>query len=69
MRTFASFSPPLLYSKLSSQLRYVKATAVGGEILYTLKEAKIVIENWRQFTTSLQRYAAALIAGLQTTGT
>ena len=39
---------------------------LNGEIFYTLKEAQIVIENWRQ---PLQHGASAFIAGIPTAGT
>jgi putative transposase len=39
---------------------------LNGEIFYTLKEAQIVIENWRR---PLQHGASTLIAGISTAGT
>ncbi len=48
---------------ISEQLR---DEPLNGEVFYTLKEAKVLIEQWRRHYNTLH---AAQRAGLQTTGT
>src|SRR5947209_20234755 len=43
---------------------------LNGEIFYSLREAQIVIENWRRhYAASLQCRSAARLSGLQTAST